>query len=91
MTSIAQACAAALKKEGVIGVMAIDDQGLLLHSEGTVMDGNSGAIAELAQQGSALHGSDAVVAVESAEGKILLSRSGGATVALFMQQQMATA
>ena len=81
--SLAQACNAALEKEGVVGVVAVDRQGLCLHSSGTVADGSAGAIAELAQQSRVLLGNDAVVTVESPQGKIMLSRCEDATVALF--------
>ena len=84
MATIAAACASAMEKEGVLGVMCVDGQGLCLHSAGAVPESSAGAVAELAARGRALLGSDAVVTVESAQGKTLLSNCEGATVALFM-------
>uniref|UniRef100_A0A7S2I5N1 Late endosomal/lysosomal adaptor and MAPK and MTOR activator 5 n=1 Tax=Haptolina brevifila TaxID=156173 RepID=A0A7S2I5N1_9EUKA len=85
MSSFASTCAAALQKEGVIGAMCVDANGLALHSEGTVPEGCSGAVAELASQSFALVGDDAVVTAEAPKGKVLISRSEGVTIALFMQ------
>ena len=74
-----------MDKEGVIGVMCVDGQGLALHSAGTVPDASAGAVAELSAKSSLLLGADAVVTVESPQGKAMLSRCEGATVAVFMQ------
>ena len=84
-STIASVCAAAMEKDGVLGVLCVDGQGLCLHSVGTVPDATAGAVAAIAAQGRALLGDDAVVTVESAQGRALLSRCEGATVALFMQ------
>ena len=74
-----------MEKEGVLGVLCVDTQGLCLHSAGQVPDATAGAVAAIAAQGKALLGDDAVITVESPQGKALLSRCEGATVALFMQ------
>ena len=81
----AAAASAALEKPGVLGVLCVDKQGLSLHSEGSVAAGSAGAVAEIAKHALALAGDDAVVTVEGAQGKILLSRSEGVTTALFME------
>ena len=73
-----------MQTEGVLGVMCVDAQGLCLHSEGSVPEASAGAVAAMAAQSCTLLGSDAVVTVESTQGKILLSRCEGATVAIFM-------
>lgn len=80
-----------MQTEGVLGVMCVDPQGLCLHSEGKVSDSSSGAVAAMANQSRALLGGDAVVTVESSQGKILLSRCEGATVAIFMAAKAAPA
>ena len=81
--SLAAVCSDAMLKPGVAGVLVVDAQGLLLASDGAVPEA-SGAVAELAAQAQALCGNDASVSVESAKTKVLLSRSGGVTTALFM-------
>jgi hypothetical protein len=91
MSTLSTACAAAMQSEGVAGVMCVDSQGLCLHSEGKVPEASAGAIAAMTTQSSALLGSDAVVSVESPQGKILLSRCEGATVAIFMVAKAAPA
>ena len=78
-----------MQKEGVIGVTCVDAHGLALHSEGTVPEGCSGAVASLASQGLALAGDEAVVTAEGPTGKVLISRSEGVTIALFMQHKAA--
>ena len=84
-STIASVCAAAMEKEGVLGVLCVDEEGLRLHSAGEVPEATAGAVAEMARDGRALVGSDAVVTVESPQGKALLSRCEGAVLALFMQ------
>lgn len=74
-----------MDKEGVFGVTCVDAQGLCLHSVGKVPDATAGAVAAIAAQGKTLMGDDAVVTIESPQGKVLLSRCEGATVAMFMQ------
>ena len=86
MSTIAAACAAAMEKEGVIGVICVDAAGLCLHSAGAVPEASAGAVAELVAQGRALLGGDSVVTVESPQGKTLLSQCEGATIALFMKK-----
>ena len=81
---LAVACAAAMQKEGVVGVMCVDASGLCLHSAGTVADASAGAVAAIAVQGKALLGDDAVVNIESPKGRIMLTRCEDATLALFM-------
>ena len=85
MTTIASVCASAMEKEGVLGVLCVDGQGLSLHSVGVVPEATAGAVAALAAQGRALLGADAVVTIESPQGKALLSHCEGATLAMFMQ------
>ena len=75
MSSLQAACATAMQTEGVLGVMCVDPQGLCLHSEGKVSDSSSGAVAAMANQSRALLGGDAVVTVESSQGKILLTNA----------------
>ena len=82
--SFAETCAIAMRKEGVLGVLCVDSQGLCLHSEGEVPDGCSGAVAEMALRSLTLAGDDAVVTVEAAERKVVISRSDSVTIALFM-------
>ena len=79
-------CADAMSKPGVTGVLCVDSQGLCLHSQGAVPDASSGAVAELAAH-AVLLGGDAstVIAVESAQRKVLVSRADGVTTAIFMQ------
>ena len=74
-----------MQKEGVIGAAIVDPQGLVLHTEGLCPDGCGGAIAEMAARSFLLVGADAVVTVESPTGKVLISRSEGATIALFLK------
>jgi small ubiquitin-related modifier len=80
------ACTEAMRQPGVIGVMCVDEQGLCLQSQGTVPE-VSGCVAELAKQAQVLCQGDegTVVSVESAERKVLLSRVGGVTTAIFMR------
>eukprot|EP00966_Prymnesium_polylepis_P141296 3263283-Prymnesium_polylepis.1 len=86
MSTLASAAADAMGKPGVTGVLCVDSQGLCLHSQGAVPDASSGSVAELAQHASLL-GSDSstVVCVESAQRKVLISKSDGVTTAIFMQ------
>ncbi len=85
-SDFAAVCAAALEKPGVLGVMCVDGQGLCLHTEGSVSaSASAGSIAEVANHALALAGDDAVVTIEGTQGKVLLSRSGGVTTALFME------
>ena len=84
--ALAAACADAMAKPGVTGVLCVDSQGLCLHSQGAVPDASSGSVAELAQHASLLGGdSNTVVSVESAQRKVLISKSEGVTTAIFMQ------
>ena len=80
------ACTEAMRQPGVIGVMCVDSQGLRLQSQGEVPDA-SGCVAEIASQAQLLCQGDegAVVSVESAERKVLLSRVSGVTTAIFMR------
>ena len=91
MGTLEAACATAMQKEGVVGVMCVDAQGLCLHSAGKVPDGSAGAVAAMATQSRALLGGDAMVTVESTTGKLLLSRCEGATVAIFCAAKAAPA
>lgn len=91
MATLASACATALQSEGVVGVMCVDGHGLCLHSAGKVPEASGGAVAALAQQSQHLLGNDATVTVESPQGKIVLSRCEGASVAVFMQPTAAPA
>lgn len=84
--SLAAVCEEAMQKEGVVGVMCVDTQGLCLHSVGAVPEGKAGAIAAMSAQHRALLGADAVATVESAQGKVLLSHCDDAAIALFMAQ-----
>ena len=82
---LATACATAMQKEGVVGVMCVDAHGLCLHSAGKVpFDASAGAVVAIAAQGKALLGDDAVVTLESPKGKIMLTRCEDATLALFL-------
>ena len=85
--ALASACADAMSKPGVTGVLCVDSQGLCLHSQGAVPDASSGSIVELAQHAALVGGGDAstVVSVESAQRKVLISKSDGITTAIFMQ------
>ena len=84
--SISSICTVAMGKPGVLGIVLVDAQGLCLRSEGTVPADSMGAIAELAVQAQGLSGDDgAVITVESAQSKVLISRSSGVTTALFMK------
>jgi hypothetical protein len=74
-----------MDKEGVVGVTCVDSQGLCLHSAGTVPAASAGAIAAMAAHSQSLLGTDAMVTLESPQGKVLLSRCEDATVAIFMQ------
>ena len=85
MSTIASVCAAAMEKEDVLGVLCVDAQGLCLHSAGQVPDATAGAVAAMAAHSKTLFGSDAVVTVDSPQGKALLSQCEDATVAIFMQ------
>ena len=80
------ACTEAMRQPGVIGVMCVDGQGLCLQSQGEVPE-VSGCVAEIASQAQVLCLGDegAVVSVESAERKVLLSRVSGVTTAIFMR------
>ena len=78
------ACTEAMRQPGVIGVMCVDGQGLCLQSQGEVPE-VSGCVAEIASQAQLLCQGDAVVSVESAERKVLLSRVSGVTTAVFMR------
>ena len=80
------ACTDAMRQPGVIGVMCVDGQGLCLQSQGEVPE-VSGCVAEIASQAQVLcQGNEgAVVSVESAERKVLLSRVSGVTTAVFMR------
>ena len=80
------ACTEAMRQPGVIGVMCVDGQGLCLQSQGEVPE-VSGCVAEIASQAQVLCQGDegAVVSVESAERKVLLSRVSGVTTAVFMR------
>ena len=82
--SFAETCATAMLKEGVVGVLCVDGQGLCLHSEGAVPDGCSGAVADMAARGLTLTGEGSVISAEGPGGKVLISRCDGATIALFM-------
>ena len=84
-STIASVCAAAMDKEGVLGVMCVDGQGLCLHSVGKVPEATAGAVAAMTTHGQALLGADSVVTIESPQGKVLLSTCEGGTVALFME------
>ena len=84
MSAFAMACTTAMQKEGVAGVAIVDAQGLIVHTEGAVPDGVGGAVAEMAVRSLSLVGADAVVTVEAPSGKVIISRSEGATIALFM-------
>ena len=77
-----------MDKEGVLGVMAVDEQGMALHSVGKVPEATAGAVAAIAMHGKALSGADSVVTIESPQGKVLLSRCEGGTVALFMEPKV---
>ena len=87
MSALESACAAAMAKPGVMGVLCVDSQGLCLHSQGAVPDSSSGAVAELVAHAALLGGGDAgtVVSVESSQRKVLVSRADGVTTAIFMQ------
>eukprot|EP00964_Phaeocystis_antarctica_P045631 scaffold26280_cov58-Phaeocystis_antarctica.AAC.6 len=80
------ACTEAMRQPGVIGVMCVDGQGLCLQSQGEVPE-VSGCVAEIVSQAQVLCQGDegAVVSVESAERKVLLSRVSGVTTAIFMR------
>lgn len=80
------ACTEAMRQPGVIGVMCVDGQGLRLQSQGEVPE-VSGCVAEIVSQAQVLCQGDegAVVSVESAERKVLLSRFSGVTTAIFMR------
>ena len=83
---MAAACADAMGKPGVTGVLCVDSQGLCLHSQGAVPDASSGSVAQLAQHATLLGGdATSVVCVESAQRKVLISKSDGVTTAIFMQ------
>mmetsp|Transcript_2006 Transcript_2006/g.3191 ORF Transcript_2006/g.3191 Transcript_2006/m.3191 type:complete len:88 (-) Transcript_2006:198-461(-) len=86
--ALAEACATAMAKPGVLGVLCVDSQGLTLHSQGSVPESSSGSVAELAVHAQLLGGGDegAVVTVETAQRKVLVSRSDGVTTAIFMQK-----
>lgn len=84
--ALAAACAEAMSREGVTGVLCVDSEGLCLHSQGAVPDASSGSVAELVQHASVLGGDSAtVVCVESAHRKVLVSKNAGVTTAVFMQ------
>jgi hypothetical protein len=85
MSDFAAACATAMQKDGVIGVVCVDANGLVLHTEGTVPQNCGGSVAELASRGLVLAGDGAVVTAESPTGKLLVSRSEGVTIAMFMR------
>lgn len=80
------ACTEAMRQPGVIGVMCVDSQGLCLKSEGTVPE-VAGCLAAISMQAQVLcQGSEgATVSVESPERKVLLSRVGDVTTAIFMR------
>ena len=82
--SFAETCAVAMRKDGVVGVLCVDGQGLCLHSEGQVPEGCNGSVAEMAARSLTLVGDGAVVTAEGPTGKVLISRCDGATIALFM-------
>ena len=84
MASLEAACATAMQKEGVVGVMCVDAAGLCLYSAGTVSDASAGAVAAVVTYSKMLLGEDAVVTIDSPKGKMLLTRSEEATIALFM-------
>jgi hypothetical protein len=84
--SLAEVCEQAMQKDGVVGVMCVDTQGLCLHSAGAVPEGKAGMVAAISAQCRELLGADAVATVESTNGKVLLSHCEEAAVALFMQQ-----
>ena len=85
MSDFKVVCAQAMQNDGVLGVVCVDANGLVLHSEGAVPEGCGGAIACLASCSLKLVGDEAVVTSESPTGKVLISRSEGAIVGLFMQ------
>lgn len=85
MTALAAACADAMGKPGVTGILCVDSQGLCVHSQGAVPDASSGSVAALAQHAALLGGDSSSICVESAQRKVLISKSGGVTTAIFMQ------
>ncbi|KAL1520901.1 hypothetical protein AB1Y20_022462 [Prymnesium parvum] len=88
--ALAAACAEAMSRPGVTGVLCVDTQGLCLHSQGAVPDASSGSVAELAQHAALLGGDPSTcVCVESAQRKVLISKSAGITTAIFMQPSAA--
>jgi len=89
MSTLEAACIAAMSREGVLGVLCVDDNGLCLHAAGAVTEAAAGAVAASASSSIALMGcNNAVVTIESPQSKVLLSRSQGATLALFMQPRV---
>lgn len=73
-----------LEKPGVLGVMAVDKQGLCLHAEGSATGASAGAIGEISKHALTLCGDGAVVTIETPQSKVLLSRVEDVTTALFM-------
>lgn len=83
--SLDAACEDAMQQPGVVGVVCVDAHGLCLRSLGEVQE-QTGSIAEIVRHAEILNGGDnAVVSISSAHRKVLLRRSEGVTLAIFMQ------
>ena len=78
-----------MQKEGVLGVLCVDSQGLCLASAGAVPEAQAGVVAALSAHSRALLGADAVATVESPQSKVVLTNCESAAVALFMQPSAA--
>ena len=83
--SLDAACEEAMQQPGVVGVMCVDSNGLCLRSMGEVQP-RSGSIAEIVRHAEILNsGESSTVSISAAHQKIMLCRSEGVTVAMFMQ------